>query len=243
MPQHLRRALVFSAVAAMSVLAAAAQDPLTLLPDNYKLVFQNDEVKVIRAHYGPHEKVPVHDHPAYPTVFVYLDSSGAVRIDHQEAGAAPVSITRSPTVMGSYRIAPALAERHSIENLGDTSSDFLRIELKTPLQLEEPFRGKAPQSVAASLDAVEFTNPNLTVERVICAGAEACPVKASSAPSLLVALTPVSLATDGGDQKLAAGAVSWLDASRPAKVQATGDAAAQVLRIVIEGAPRPKPGE
>ena len=85
-------------------LAAAAQDPLVTLPSNYRSIFDNADVAVIRAHYGPHEKIPVHDHTAFSTIFVYLNDSGQVRIDHAEDGKVD-SVVRPPTVKGAYRVA------------------------------------------------------------------------------------------------------------------------------------------
>ena len=123
---------------------------------------------VIRAHYGAHEKIPVHDHTALATVFVYLNDSGQVRIDHTEDGKVE-SVGRPPTVKGAYRVAPGIAERHSIENLGDTSSDFLRVELKRiTLDMKEPFRRKAPSDLSVGKDEVEFTGGGVKIERIIC---------------------------------------------------------------------------
>jgi hypothetical protein len=36
--------------------AALAQDPLKIAPQAYKLEFENEWVKVVRVHYGPHER-------------------------------------------------------------------------------------------------------------------------------------------------------------------------------------------
>jgi hypothetical protein len=52
------------------------------LPTNYKTILTNPTFRVIYVHYGPHEKVPVHDHPDTPTIYVYLNDSSPVRIIH-----------------------------------------------------------------------------------------------------------------------------------------------------------------
>src|ERR1700761_810964 len=90
-----------------------AQNRLLALPANYKPVFDNADVSVLRAHYGPHEKVPVHDHPAFDTVFVYLNDSGVVRINHTE-GTTQAVMDRPPTHTGAFRIAPGRPERHTV---------------------------------------------------------------------------------------------------------------------------------
>jgi hypothetical protein len=215
--------------------AARAQDPLTTLPKNYSLVLDNSSVAVIRAHYGAHEKIPVHDHSSLSTVFVYLSDSGQVRIDHVEDD-KPVSIVRPPTVKGSFRVAAGLAERHSIENLGDTSSDFLRVELKhVSLVLPEPFRGKAPRDPLQSQDSIEFTNPSLQIQRIICVGTAPCPVNPSPAPSLIVAFTPLNMTTGASQQnyKSDAGAVFWLPSSQAATITSDPASPTHILRILI----------
>jgi hypothetical protein len=224
-------------LAALISLCAQAQDPLTTLPQNYKVIFENADFKVIRAHYGPLEKVPVHDHPGVATIFVYLNDSGKVRIDHDGDGAE--SVVRPPTVQGSYRVAPALAERHSIENLGTQSSEFLRIELKrVVLTMKEPFRGKAPARPLKSEDEVEFTQPAVQIERVICVGTTPCAIKAEPAPSLLVVLSPVFFSAGqgvrGAEQSgLDTGAVHVLGAKETALLTPMGPLPVQVLRVIL----------
>ena len=56
--------------------AAVAQDPVKVAPDAYRLVFENDYVKVQRAHYAPHVKLPEHDHTALGAAYVYLNDAG-----------------------------------------------------------------------------------------------------------------------------------------------------------------------
>ena len=109
--------------------AAHAQDPAKVYPANYKLVLDNAEFAVYRVHYGPHETVGVHDHSAYPTVYVYLNDGGPVRFTHEEA--EPFTLVRPPTHKGAFRLSPGRIERHRVENLSDAPSEFLRIELKT----------------------------------------------------------------------------------------------------------------
>ena len=110
----------------------------------------------MRVHYGPHEFVPMHDHSAYPTVYVYLNDSGEVRIDHEPPNA--FSVTRPPTHTGAFRIAPGMKERHSITNLSDLPSDFLRVELKSipPTAIKQVFRGEAPTPLSRPARYIEF---------------------------------------------------------------------------------------
>jgi hypothetical protein len=216
--------------------AAGAQDPLLTLPNNYRSIFDNADVAVIRAHYGAHEKIPVHDHTAFATVFIYLNDAGQVRIDHAEDGKVE-SVVRPPTVTGAYRVAAGIAERHSIENLGDSSSDFLRVELKyvSLASLKEPFRGKAPSSLKQNQDATEFTAPGLQIERIVCVEASPCTVKPSPSPSLLVAFTPLEVASTptGRKERVEAGAVRWVASSQGLAVTSGGAAPPHILRLIL----------
>ncbi|MBB5059563.1 hypothetical protein HDF16_004289 [Granulicella aggregans] len=230
------------ALAAMAVpVGLQAQDPLTLPGKNYRVVLENSDVVVVRAHYGPHEKIPVHDHTSFSTVFVYLSDSGPVRINHEEEGSKEAPVTRPPTVKGAYRVAPGIAERHSIENLGELSSDFLRVELKrVSLQVKEPFRGKAPQSLSADSDVVEFSDPQVQVERIVCVEAEACAVKPVGGPSLLVAFTTFEMSSGRTHKNVPvyAGAVRWVPEGEVTSVKGSGAEAAHLLRIVLKAGSR-----
>jgi hypothetical protein len=231
---RMRAMLAFLIAASMSPIAIHTQDPLKTLPNNYRSVFDNPAVTVIRAHYGPHEKIPVHDHAAVSTVFVYLNDSSPVRIDHD--GDKAFSVVRPPTVTGSFRVVAGMAERHSIENLGDKSSDFLRIELKqVSFPSGEAFRGSAPQNVQQSLDAIEFKDAGVQIERIVCAAVSNCSIKPTQAPSLLVAFTPVSVVANKEQQKevIEAGAVHWLPSSQAATVIPNIGVPAHLLRIIL----------
>ncbi len=235
MTPGLKRRFVAAAVMGAGLcFSLQAQDPVKAFPKNYSVVLENKSVAVIRVHYGPHEKVGVHDHSIYPVIYVYLSDSGPVRFAHFEEKA--FTTVRPPLHTGAFRVAPGRPERHTVENLGDIPTDFLRVELKQAgLKLQSPFRGKAPASLAKSLDVVEFVDGHVEVERILCVGAEACPVSARVAPSLLIAITPGELleVSGGGAEKLGTGAVRWLSASKAARLSADGKSPAEFLRIVI----------
>ena len=50
--------------------AKTTLDPVKLDPKHYKLVINNDQVRVLRAKYGPHEKSVTHEHPASVAVLM-----------------------------------------------------------------------------------------------------------------------------------------------------------------------------
>src|SRR5215471_1380843 len=54
---------------------AKAPDAVTADPGHYKVGTDNAQVRVLRVHYGPHEKSVMHSHPA--SVAVFLTDSNA----------------------------------------------------------------------------------------------------------------------------------------------------------------------
>jgi quercetin dioxygenase-like cupin family protein len=47
-----------------------AQDPVKVDPKHYTVEVDNERVRVLRVHYGPHEKSVMHEHPAGIAVFL-----------------------------------------------------------------------------------------------------------------------------------------------------------------------------
>ena len=183
---------------------------------------------VMRVHYGAREFVPMHDHSAYPTVYVYLNDSGEVEIRHE--GDEP-AVKRPPTHAGAFRVAPGVAERHSVTNLGDVPSDFLRVELKKA-SVATMFRGSAPVMPLVAGTRVEFQDAALRVERTVCAETAVCVFPAAGARSLLIAVTPSHVEVRGADHALKAGDVMWLASGAEAPHLGAG---AQCLRVVLLG--------
>jgi hypothetical protein len=47
-----------------------AQDAVKVDPKHYKVESENDQVRILRVPYGPHEKSVMHSHPALVAVFL-----------------------------------------------------------------------------------------------------------------------------------------------------------------------------
>jgi hypothetical protein len=215
-------------------LCCVAQQNSQSLPPNYTTLLTSPSFKVIRVHYGPHEKVPVHDHPDVPTVYVYLNNSGPVKIIHDDA--KPSIITRPPTHTGAFRVSRGLLERHAIENLSDLPSDFLRVELPG-LHLGDSdleFRGPAPLSLDHNLDATEFSSPHVSVVRILCIAPKPCAIPPSSAPSVVVALSPSTIGNNGHATKLELGSVMTIPLNQPLQIAPTTSEAAHILEISVQ---------
>ena len=103
----MRRHALIALAALVWARAASAQDPLVLLPKAYKLVLENDWVKVVRVHYAPHEKLPMHDHTEQAAAYVYLNDCGPVTFKHDWG-----ELTRPATKAGSFRVYHAVQEIH-----------------------------------------------------------------------------------------------------------------------------------
>lgn len=107
---------------AYTVAPALAQDPVKVDPAHYKVQFENDQVRVLRIRYGPHEKSVMHDHPASVAVFL-TDTKGQFTLPGGQ-------IQRDSAKAGETRWADAGS--HLPESLSDKPFELVVIELKVP---------------------------------------------------------------------------------------------------------------
>ena len=70
-------AFVATLAFAVSTKIASAQDPAQLAPQNYKVLLENGQVRVIEYRLTPGEKEPMHSHAS--GVFVYFFSDAKIR--------------------------------------------------------------------------------------------------------------------------------------------------------------------
>jgi hypothetical protein len=174
---------------------AFAQDPIKSLPQNYKLQFENDWVKVTRVHYAPHEKLPAHRHTQTASAYVYLNDSGPVVFNH--IGLEYGAVTRPATKAGSFRLYRGLTEIHEVENLSELPSDFLRVEFKTEPINDKSLHGRFYREAypaGENFQKVQFENEQIRITRLICAKGKPLKISTGSAePALFVALTASNL--------------------------------------------------
>lgn len=95
-------------------------DPVKVDPKHYKVVIENDRVRVLRAKYGPHEKSVMHEHPASVAVFM-TDSHAKFTL--------PDGTTQDINTK-AHDVTWAPAGKHLPENLGDKPMEVIVIELK-----------------------------------------------------------------------------------------------------------------
>jgi hypothetical protein len=233
-----------AAVAVCSVAAgASAQDPTRLLPDSYKLQFENAWVRVTRVHYAPHAKLLAHAHTTAPSAYVYLNDAGPVIFKH--IGLSYGAIGRPATVAKAFRLYKNVKEIHEVENPNDTPSDFLRVEFKTEPLGEASLRGRFyPESYPPdeNFSKVHFENEQVRITRRACAPRKPCDLSPETTmPALIVALTPAHLRGSNAEARLDTGQTEWLAVGAKRLVENLDAAPAEVLVFEFETPPLPEP--
>jgi lactoylglutathione lyase len=99
-----------------------AQDPVKLSPQYYKVLIDNDEVRVLEYRLKPGEKEPMHSHPRG---FVYYLANAKLRVSFPDG-----KIEESELKVGEAHWRAALT--HAIENIGKTEAHAVALELKKP---------------------------------------------------------------------------------------------------------------
>ena len=239
------RSLVRSALIILAFMSSvAAQDPLKVAPESYKLEFENDWVRVVRVHYGPRARIPAHNHPRWGTAYVYLNDGPEVSFKH--IGGDRGVIKRPPTKAGGFRLYKAVREVHEVENLSDTPSDFLRVEFKTKPAGESTFRGRYYREVYLTTEnyqKVQFENEQIRITRIICAANQAIELASTSGqPTLLVAITSGHVSVS--DQKglatqldIKPGETKWFGHQRPGNLKNLDANNAEFLRFDFKTKP------
>ena len=87
---------------------ASSMDPVAVDGRHYKVVLENEYVRVLRVHYEPHEKGQTHEHILNRVVFYLNDQTAAKADDVRVSGAAT----------------------HAEENTSDHPADRIAVELK-----------------------------------------------------------------------------------------------------------------
>jgi quercetin dioxygenase-like cupin family protein len=219
------------------MIRARAQDPIQALPDNYHLLLENRYLRVVHVTYRAHEKLPVHNHSDKPTVYVYLTDSGPVRFSHVEAPS--FQLVRRPVKAGTFRISPGRLEKHEVENLGDSVTEFLRVELKeVPLGLKKiVFRSPISIDPAKSGVTTEFPGPFIKIRRIITPPHETTEIGGSTEPGILIPFSSIKagFATEGTRPRtVKRGEVLWIDAHSTCRVAGPDDnASAHMLQILF----------
>jgi quercetin dioxygenase-like cupin family protein len=97
-----------------------AQDAVKVDPKHYKVEFENDEIRVLRVNYGPHEKSVMHEHPRNFAIFL---TDGQARFTMPDGKTQDVPIKAGTTQWDA-------GGKHLPENMGDKPFELLVVEFK-----------------------------------------------------------------------------------------------------------------
>ena len=99
---------------------AYAQDATKVDPKHYKVEFENDQVRVVRISYGPHEKSVMHEHA--PGVLVFLtDGEGIMTFPDGR---------KEDSSFEAGKVGWESGVKHLPENTGDYPHELILVELK-----------------------------------------------------------------------------------------------------------------
>ena len=99
---------------------AYAQDATKVDPKHYKVEFENDQVRVVRISYGPHEKSVMHEHA--PGVLVFLtDGEGIMTFPDGR---------KEDSSFEAGKVVWESGVKHLPENTGDYPHELILVELK-----------------------------------------------------------------------------------------------------------------
>ncbi|MGN9846800.1 cupin domain-containing protein [Nonomuraea sp. H19] len=103
------------------------QDPTATNPDLYKLIFENARIRVLEYKDKPGDKTTPHRHP---DSVMYTLSSFKRRV---AAGGRQVDVE-----LQAGQVRWVGAQEHSGENIGDTDTHTIFVELKEPAASDSP---------------------------------------------------------------------------------------------------------
>jgi quercetin dioxygenase-like cupin family protein len=120
MESNMRVRVALCGVVACLAPILSAQDPVKVDPKHYTAVSENDQVRILKVHYGPHEKSVMHSHPAVVAVFL---TDGKVHFTFPDGKTADNSVKA-----GDVLYSPAVT--HLPEDQGDKPFELILVELK-----------------------------------------------------------------------------------------------------------------
>jgi hypothetical protein len=114
--------LLVTSLAVLSASMVLAQDPVKVAPDIYKVLLENDQVRVLEIRMKPGGKSPMHSHPAF---IIYSFTDSKTRFTTPEGKTNEMEIKAGEAAWSE-------AVTHAVENVGRTQSYVLNIEMKAP---------------------------------------------------------------------------------------------------------------
>jgi len=117
---RVRRALFGAVLCLYLAPTLCAQDAVKVDPKHYTVVSENDQVRILKVHYGAHEKSVMHSHPATVAVFL-TDAKGQFAYPDGK---------KQDFAAKAGEAQYEAATTHLPENTGDAAMDLIVVELK-----------------------------------------------------------------------------------------------------------------
>jgi beta-alanine degradation protein BauB len=105
--------------------SSVAQDAVVTDSDKYSVILENERVRVLRYHDKPGERTLQHNHPDY---VLYAESSFKRRLLFPDGQKHEVDVKAGTVVWME-------GHTHIGENIGDTDTDVIIVELKGKIEL------------------------------------------------------------------------------------------------------------
>lgn len=97
-----------------------AADPLEVAPNNYKLLFENEKVRVMEVTFKPGDKIKPHSHPEH---FVVVTQPGKLKISKPDGSVNEMELSKEQVVW-------IPSETHWSENTGKSTVELIVTEMK-----------------------------------------------------------------------------------------------------------------
>ena len=113
--------VVLAALVTLTAATARAQDPVKVAPKNFKVLLENERVRVLDFRSTAGQKIPMHSHPAY--ISYSISGSGKTKFTSQDG-----KTTERPNKPAGATWHEA--ETHASEYVGPGATHVLLVELK-----------------------------------------------------------------------------------------------------------------
>lgn len=98
-----------------------SDDIVQIAPESHRVVFENEQIRMLEVTVKAGEKVPMHTNPENIN---YILKAGTLRLINPDGSGMDV-------VLAEGQVIPAPVGRHAVENIGTTEVKTICIELKS----------------------------------------------------------------------------------------------------------------
>src|SRR2546426_6758990 len=112
-PRRLLAALIPASVLIFAPGTVRAQDPVQVAPNNFKVLLENDRVRVLDFHAKAGDKIPMHSHPAY--ISYSISGAGATKFTAPDG-----KVTEKPAKTGQATWHDAETHASEYKGSGET---------------------------------------------------------------------------------------------------------------------------